>query len=54
MRKLFVRRWVTIAVTAAGLVGLTATSASADVWYYTPPPVDGTTFVVGPGCPNGT
>lgn len=54
MRKLALRRWVTIAVMAAGLVGLTATSASADVWYYTPPPVDGTTFVVGPGCPNGT
>ena len=52
MRKLFVRRWVTIAVMAAGLVGLTATSASADVWYYTPPPVDGTTFVVGQDVPT--
>jgi len=31
MRKHFVRRWVTIAFMAAGLVGLTATSASADV-----------------------
>jgi len=50
IRKLVIRRWVTIAVTAAGLVGLTATSASADVRYNTNPPDNGTSLIVGPGC----
>jgi hypothetical protein len=48
MRKLVSWRWVTIAVMAAGLVGLTATSASADVNYDSYPP-DGS-LIVGPGC----
>jgi hypothetical protein len=47
MRKLFVRRWATIAVMAAGLIGLTATGASAG-WDYSGPPVGAP--IVGPGC----
>jgi len=52
MRKLVIRRWVTIAVMAAGLVGLTATSASAGVNLDSWPPGDGTSLIVGPGCGN--
>jgi len=52
MRKLFRWRWVTIAVMAAGLAGLTATSASADVNLDSWPPGDGTSLIVGPGCGN--
>ena len=48
MRKLALRRWVTIAVMAAGLVGLTATSASAGVNYSPEVPVG--SQIVGPGC----
>lgn len=49
MRKLFVRRWVTITVVAAGLAGLTATSASAS-WDFQPPRDE--SRIVGPGCGN--
>lgn len=48
MRKLFAWRWITIAIMAAGLTGLTATSASADVNYN--PQVPDEAVIVGPGC----
>lgn len=48
MRKLSAWRWVTIAVMAAGLAGLTATSASAAVNLN--PVVPDEAVIVGPGC----
>ena len=50
MRKLFGRRWVTIGLLAAGLVGLTVTGASAGVNYNASPPTG--SFILGPGCGN--
>jgi hypothetical protein len=52
MRKLFARRWATVGLLAAGLIGLTAASASADVEYFTNPP-DGSA-ILGPGCSDRT
>ena len=52
MRKLHGSRWATIGFLAAGLLGLTVTSASAAVQYNTPPP--NYAFIVGPGCGTGS